>query len=136
MDGVVGAAAAQVDHGCIDLRIAGFGRVLEQRRGCHYLARLAIAALSYLVLDPGGDHPFADGVGLDRLDGGDLTPHHTGHRGNAGAHHIAVHQHRTGAALGQAAAILGAGQPQVIADYPQQGRVGVRLDLIGLLVDA
>ncbi|MNC44349.1 hypothetical protein D3C75_932520 [compost metagenome] len=110
--------------------------MLEQRRGRHYLAGLAVAALGHLVLDPGRDHPFADGIGLDRLDGGHLAPDHAGHRGDAGAHHVAVHQHRTGAALGQAAAILGAGQPQVIADHPQQGRVGVCLDLVGLLVDA
>ena len=63
MDGVVGAAAAQIDHRRVDLRIGGRGGVLEQRGGGHHLPGLAVTALGDLVLDPGGDHALAHVIG-------------------------------------------------------------------------
>jgi len=42
----------------------------------------------------------------------------------------------TGAALGDAAAILGAGQSDRVAQHPQQRGVGVDIDLMGLSIHA
>lgn len=136
MNGVIGATAAQIDHRRVDLRIARLGRVLEQRRGRHHLAGLAVTALGDLEFDPGGDDPFADIIRLDGLDGGDLPTYHTGDGRDARAHHVAVHQHRTRTALRQAAAVFGTGHAQVVADDPEQGRVGFGVDLVGLLVNS
>ena len=36
-----------------------------------------------------------------------------------------------GAALRDAAAVLGAGQPELVAQHPEQRRVGVGVDLVG-----
>ncbi|MNR53536.1 hypothetical protein D3C85_1735660 [compost metagenome] len=79
MNGVVSAAAAQIDHRGLDLRVTRFGVVFEQRRGGHDLPGLAVAALCDLMIDPGRDHPLAHVVGLDGFDGGHLTADHAGH---------------------------------------------------------
>src|SRR5262245_65603029 len=69
----VGPAAADVPGHCVldvgigRLRLAG----KECRRG-HDLARLAVAALRHLALDPGLLDPGARRCRADRLDGGDL----------------------------------------------------------------
>ena len=46
-------------------------------------------------------------------------------RRHAAAHGLAVHQHRAGAALAQAAAVFGPLQSQVVAQHVEQRRVGV-----------
>ena len=109
---------------------------LRQRGGRHYLAGLAVAALGDLVFDPGGNDPLADVIGLDGFDGGDFAADHAGNGRDAGTHDIAVHKHRTRTALRQAAAVFGAGHAQVVADDPEQGRVGFGVDLVGLLVNS
>jgi hypothetical protein len=44
----ISAAPADIAaHGLVDIGIGGFGGLFEQRRGSHYLAGLAIAALRY-----------------------------------------------------------------------------------------
>ncbi len=44
----IGAAPADIAaHGLVDIGIGGLGVLFEQRRGGHYLAGLAIAALRY-----------------------------------------------------------------------------------------
>ena len=47
----------------------------------------------------------------------------------------AVDVHGAGAALGDAAAELGAGQAERVAQHPQQRRVGLDIDLVGSSVD-
>nr|GFD33649.1 hypothetical protein [Tanacetum cinerariifolium] len=63
-------------------------------------------------IDPGRDDTLAHVIGLNRLDGGDLSADHPRHGRDARAHHIAVYQHGAGPALRQATAILGAGHAQ------------------------
>src|ERR1700692_2514592 len=43
--------------------------------------------------------------------------------------------HGTGAALGDAAAVFGAGQTDRVTQHPQQGRVGFGVDVVRLSVD-
>ena len=54
---------------------------------------------------------------------------------HAAARRHAVDVHRAGAALRHAAAVLGAGQPELLAQHPEQGRVGFGLELAYLAVD-
>src|SRR5439155_13892489 len=51
-DTPVGAAAADVAHLGVDLRVGRFRAALEERRRRHDLPRLAVAALGHVVLDP------------------------------------------------------------------------------------
>ncbi len=43
--------------------------------------------------------------------------------------------HRAGAALRDAAAVLGSGEADLLADHPEQGRGRVDVDLVGLAID-
>ncbi len=63
-----------------------------------------------------------------------MRPFHVGGRGLAGAHRRAVHMDRAGAAQPGAAAVLRAGQLQLVADYPQQHGIGLGLDRDGFAV--
>src|ERR1700731_3710122 len=50
---LIGAAPADVSrHSLVDVRVVGLMIVLEQRRGRHYLAGLAVAALRYVEPNP------------------------------------------------------------------------------------
>ena len=51
------------------------------------------------------------------------------HRRDAGTHRLAVDTHGAGAAGGDAAAELGAGQVEHVAQHPQQGHGRVGIDL-------
>src|SRR6266849_1901710 len=71
-DSHIRAAAANVPrHGGVDIAIGRVGLGGEQRRRGHDLARLAIAALRHLQLDPGLLNLFAAGCGANGLDRGD-----------------------------------------------------------------
>src|SRR2546427_11246531 len=52
-DPLVGAAAADVRHGGVDVGVAGAADLGEQRRGGRDLTRLAVAALRHVLRDPG-----------------------------------------------------------------------------------
>ena len=51
-------------------------------------------------------------------------------RHGAGAHRLAVDMHRAGAAGGDAAAEFGAGQFEVLAQHPEQRRIGPDFHLL------
>ena len=55
--------------------------------------------------------------------------------GDAGADRRAVDQHRAGAAAALAAAVLGAGQAEVVAEHAQQVPLAIGFDLDRLAVD-
>src|SRR6202040_646181 len=69
------------------------------------------------------------------FDGGDLLAGRILGRGLAGAHRDAVEMHGAGAAQAGAAAELGSGHLQLLADGPEQRRVVGRVDLARLTVD-
>jgi hypothetical protein len=54
----------------------------------------------------------------------------------AGAHHLAVHQHRAGAADADAAAFLGAGEAEIVADEVDHHAIGRNFLLDFFAVDA
>src|SRR6266849_4895442 len=131
-DALIGAAAADVGHRRVDVGVGGVRILLEQRTGRHDLPRLAVAALRHVELRPGLLHrvrararqPFDRDGGLDAPD-----------RHGAGALHLAVDMHRAGAALRDPAAVLRAGQADLLADDPQERRLGLHLHVADLAVD-
>ncbi len=112
----------------------GLGVGLQQGRRGHDLARLAVAALGHVLGRPGLLHRVA-AVGRQALDGGDLFPDRVLHRQDAGARRHPVDLHRAGAALGDAAAELGAGQPDLVAQDPEQRRVGLDVEVVAPSID-
>src|SRR3984957_425018 len=84
-DALIGAAAADVGHRVVDIRVAGLRVGLEQRGGGHDLPRLAVAALRHVVLQPGGLHGMAESVGGQAFDRGDLRIAHSTDRHRTGA---------------------------------------------------
>ena len=131
---LVGAAAADVAHGRVDVGIGGVGRARQQRGGGHQHAALAIAALGHLLGDPG----LLQRVGLvsaaQRFNRANVFTLHRGHRRDAGAHRLAVHVHRASAAGGDTAAKFGAGEVELVAQHPQKrrGRVGISVGALAI----
>src|SRR5512143_1190159 len=116
-----GAAAADVGDGGVDVRVTRLRLALEQRRGRHEHPGLAVAALGHVMLDPGLLHLGQDARGRETLDGRDLLALHRGHGDDTGAHRLAIDMNGAGAALGDAATVLGSGEPGLFPDRPQQG---------------
>src|SRR6185436_4098562 len=98
-------------------------------------ARLAEAALWYLVLEPGLLHLVQGARGGEAFDGGDLLALGPGDRHHAGPDRGAVEVHRARAALCDAAAVLGSGEADLFPDHPEQGGAGIDVDLESLAVD-
>src|SRR3989475_9004666 len=92
----------------------------EQGGGGHDLAGLAVAALDDLEIEPGLLHPAAGRSFPRRLDGRDGFARGSGHRRDAGADRPAIEMHRAGSAQRRAAAELGAGQSDDVAQYPER----------------
>ena len=86
----------------------------------HDLPGGAIAALEGVALDEGGLQRMELLALGEALDGRDLASLHKGGEREARFHALAVHQHRAGAALAEAAALLRAGQMQVLAQGIEQ----------------
>src|SRR5579863_3863844 len=129
-DAHVSAAPANVArHGRIDVGIFGMRSGVEQSRCRHDLARLAVAALDHLQLEPCLLH-FGPRAGrADALDGGDCALADRAHGQEAGAHRRTVHMHGAGTALRYPASELGAGEPQDIAQYPEKRHIGGSIDI-------
>jgi hypothetical protein len=76
-----------------------------------------------------GDEGGLDGVGLlggpEALEGGDPLARHGADRQLAGPRRDAVHMHRAGAALAEAAAVMRAGQAEVVPQRIKQRHLGV-----------
>src|SRR5690606_16015776 len=68
------------------------------------------------------------------FDRGDLLAHSLADGESARAHRHAVDVNGTGAALGDAAAILRSGEADILPDRPEQGRFGFDIDVIGFSV--
>jgi hypothetical protein len=119
----IGPAAAQIAlHGVVNIIIRGRRIFRKQARRLHDLTRLAISALRHLMFDLcclkrmqrlRRAEPF------DRRD----RPVHILERQLARPHRDPVHMHRAGPAGRNAAAELGAGPVQLIAQHPKQGHI-------------
>src|SRR5262249_15933812 len=135
LDAAVGHTATEIAvHVVDDLLLGRIGILGQQSSGLHDLARLAVAALGHLLELPrdlqrmrlAAAQPFD---GRDLLAGGLLG------RSLTGAHGDSVEMHRAGAAKARAAAELGAGHLQLLADDPQERRVVGSIDLPRLPID-
>ena len=81
-------------------------------------------------------HGVQPAVGGQPLDGHDLAPVGLRAVHEAGAHELAVQQHRAGAALALLAGALGARQVEPLAQHEQQALGAVDVGLALLAVDA
>src|ERR1043165_259072 len=130
-----GAAAADVRDRGVDVRVGGLGLLLEEGRHRHDHPRLAVAALRHVVLDPGLLHLGELAALGEAFDGRDLLSRGRAHREGAGAHRRAVDMHGARAALRDAAAVFRSGKADLLANRPEQRRVRVDVDLLGLAID-
>src|SRR5262249_4540454 len=106
----------------------GCGVTREQRRGRHDLARLAVAALNDLAVEPGLLDLRARRRRADRLDRRDRGGADAVDPGNTGTGGDAVDMHSAGAAERPAAAELRAGHAEHVAQHPQERGVAVDID--------
>src|SRR2546421_3225054 len=133
-DALVRAAATDVGHRRVDIGVRGMRILREQRRGSHDLPRLAVAALRHVFLDPRALHGVRAVLG-QAFDRSHPFAGDGGHGQHAGARRDAVQVDGAGAALGDAAAELGAGEPERVAQHPEERRVGGDVDRFALTVD-
>src|SRR5262245_18663315 len=129
------AAAADVGDPRVDVRVGRSGLLLQERRDRHDQPRLAVAALGPVEIDPGLLHLVQDAAVGQALDRRDLLALRRGDGQHAGPHRLAVEVDRAGAAHRDAAPVLGAREPDLLADRPQKGRGRTDVDLLGLAVD-
>src|ERR1041385_5761572 len=118
----------------INIVVGGLRVLGEQRDGRHDLAGLAEPALRHAELDPGALHRMIAG-GRQSLDRRDRVAGSAAERRDARADGAAVEVHRAGTAQRLAAAELGAGEAEHVAQHPQQWHVFVGVDLAGDSVD-
>jgi hypothetical protein len=135
-DALVGATATDVaGHGSVDVGIAGLFVLLQQGRGAHDLARLAIAALRDVLGDPCILHGLAHCICSDIFDCGNFLARCCGDGQHAAARGYAIDMYGAGATLGHAAPKLRAGEIEAVAQYPEQGCVVCRIGGELLAVD-
>jgi hypothetical protein len=128
----VGAAPAEVGDGG-DVRFGGPGLGGEQRRRRHDLARLAIAALRHVLLDPGLLHGM-QALARQALDRDHAAVPDGAHRQRARSDRLSVQVHGAGPAQPGAAPVFGAREPQVVAEHPEERFFGIGLDDLALAV--
>src|SRR2546427_9276478 len=134
-DALIGPAPADVGHGIVDVPVGRSRLPRQERRRRHDLPGLAVAALRHIELRPGLLHGVR-AIGGQAFDRDDLVRGlHASDRQDARAHQLAVEVHRAGAALGDPAAVLGARQPDLLADDPEERSVGFHLYVTDLAVD-
>jgi hypothetical protein len=127
-DAVVGSAAADIAiHMRDDIRTAGLGIFCKQLRSFHDLTGLAVAALGHFFGYPGFLQRMRR-VRRETFDRNDLLTRNRTKLGLARALRRAVDVHSAGAAETSPAAVFRAGQPDMIANDPQQRSVRVGID--------
>ena len=136
-DLVVAGAAAEVAGQRLAISASLGGRVgLEQRLRRHQDPRRAVAALRGAEVGEGALQRMELVAERETFDGLDRASLHLGGEDEAREHRPAVDQHRAGAALAELAAVLGAGEPALLAQDLEQGVVGGEGDHAVLAVDA
>src|SRR5688572_854910 len=126
-DAVVRAAAADVGDLGVDVGVGRVRACREQGKRAHDHPRLAVAALRCVEFLPGDLNGMA-AVGREPFNRQDRAAD-GGRGGNAARTDCATaHVHRAGAALTDSAAELGARQPGLIPNHPQERRPWVGVD--------
>jgi hypothetical protein len=124
---MVTAAATRIGDLGVDVRISWIWAFVKQRHNAHDHARLAIATLWYVEIDPGelhGMHP----VRRQAFDGGNRLTDRGRNRNTAGANRSVVDVQSAGPALRNATAEFSAREPKLIADHPEQRRFRRNVD--------
>src|SRR5262249_24856796 len=135
-DARIGAAATDISrHRVIDIGVGGVWVGRQQRRSRHDLARLAVAALWNLPVEPGFLDLGTRRGGGDRFDCPDLGVTNAVDRRDAGTGGSAVDVHCAGTAQRHAAAEFRAGHTEHVAQYPEQRSVVVDIDVVCVAVD-
>src|ERR1051326_1080100 len=133
---IAGTAAKIAHHPVLDLLLVGLGHLIEQRLGRDDLARRADAALEAAVLDEALLDRMELAVFREPLDGRDLAAVGENRGRDTRADHLAVHQHRAGAADADAAAFFRAGEPEIVAQKIDHHAIRVDFLLHFFSVDA
>src|SRR5262245_60399623 len=132
---LIRAAAADIGDPRVDVGVARPGLLLQECRDRHDHPGLTVAALGDVVVQPGFLNLVQDAAARQALDRRDLLALDRGDGQHAGPDRLAVQVHRAGAAHCDAASVLGAREPGLLADRPQKGRAGIDVDLLSLAVD-
>src|SRR5438270_38087 len=114
---VAGAAAEISGQALAYVRLSGFWRAFEEADGGEHHARRADAALRAAALDHRALHGVEALAVGDSLDRGDLRPLDLREGDEATVDKFAVHDDRARAALALAAALLRAGEFQLLAQH-------------------
>src|SRR5438876_8340357 len=131
----VSRAAAQVARQrLLDLVTRGSRILAEQRFRGEQEGGRTVPALRRAELGEGVLERMQRPAPCHSLDGFHAVPRARQAEHQTGKHGLAVHEHGAGAALAQLAAMLRAGETQVLAQYFEQGLVGREGDLDGLAV--
>ena len=128
-DEIVGATAADVGDGAVNVSVAGNWFSRQQGGSGHDHAGLTIAALRNVYLDP----CLLDGmraVRRETFDGGDRLASDFAHSDSTGAYGASVDMNGTGPALLYAAAVLGPVELEVIPQRPEQWRAWCHIDFV------
>src|SRR5262249_29799910 len=113
---VAAAAAHLAIDDLVDVGVGRLRLLLEERAGRADHPRLAVAALRDVLLDPGA-LAAVRAVGREALDGDEALAGRIGERDLARAHRPPVLEDGAGPADADAAAVLGAGEPDLVADH-------------------
>src|SRR5437773_8011126 len=131
----IGSATTKVStHGFLNIRLSRFRCGLQQRNGTHNLSALTIAALHYIVFDPGILHHAANAILSYAFDRNDWTVANQRHRDDARACCYAGNMHRTSAAGANPATVLRAGHLQIFTQYPEKRSRGIDVHLFALTI--
>src|SRR5215831_9007557 len=115
VDALITTAATQIArHRGVDLRIAGRRLALEQGRGLHDLAGLAVAALRHVQGSP-GDLRRVLALGVETFDRDHRLARHVGHHDSASADCLSLKMDRTRAAKTKAATKLRSGKAKLVS---------------------
>ena len=113
----------------------GFAVFVQQRQRGHDHARRAVAALQCAHVPERLLQRVQLAVAREALDGRDLLAGEVADFPLARARRLAIDQDGAGAALAFAAAVLAAGQIEIVAQHAEQRALGVRLDRHGAAID-
>src|SRR5262249_34456250 len=118
-DAWIGPAATEVRE-LGDVGVGGFGLALEEIHRSHDLARLAVAALGHILIEPRLLHGMESLTAGEALDGGHRVARDGAHRRDARTPRGPIDVHRAGATVADTATKPGAGEPRVIAQIPEE----------------
>jgi hypothetical protein len=126
---LVSPATAYVGDVGVDLGVGRVGILLEESNRRHDLTGLAIAALRHVFGQPSLLHRML-AVGRKPFDGGDAGAGQRTDRDRTGAHGPAINVNGAGTALRDPTAEFRAGEPDGVAQRPEQGRIRFQVDIV------